>query len=795
MIYFDTETCGLHGPIVLLQYAYDDGPIELYHVWKEPIQKTLGLIEDFCYHREGVCGFNLAFDWFHICQTYTTLLLLKDQVGADQLPQDHITKYAYCEKDARFGPCLKPQTALDLMLHARKGPYQSLMNRGDITVKKIPTVLAQDLADELDHRIPFKDIYFARKENPKQRWTVQDIEIDGEIDPEFKNIVLKFSPSSSLKALAVDALEIDEKDLLKFSDAEPPKSSMPEELGYAPFALAIGQKGNWRGAWPDYGKIRVHIDHWYYNDRAKQYAEDDVKYTRDLHKFFSPVESGDDDSILACMVATVRWRGFKIDIEGIQKLRKECIEATQKLHFNFKSPEVCRRYITQVMSDVEKLAMKVDGKITTSGIVLEKIAKWKKAEVCDDCMGEGCNKCQEGLIETDERHPAAIRASEILSARRAVKAIELYDKLLKAGRFHASFKVIGTKSSRMSGADGLNPQGINRSKVVRKCFPLADDGEDLGSGDFDGYEVTIMIAVYHDERLEKDYLGYRDCHECKGQGCKECDGTGRLPQKLYAIAGEMFFPGKSYDQIMATKGLPNELDLYDRSKKGVLAIFYGGEGYTLSIRVGIPEEIGDQAFNKWLRRYPDWAAARKEIHQKFCSMQQPNGIGTKVEWREPAEYIESLLGFKRYFTLENWVCKTLFELAENPPRSWINIPMKVTRRDRVQTASGAARSALFAAAFAIQASNMRAAANHVIQSTGGEITKKVQRRVWDIQPAGIGTFLVRPFNVHDEINNVSDPSVTQQVQETVNQTVEECKQMIPLLKMDWKSQISTWADK
>ena len=44
--YLDTETCGLHGMAVLLQYAYDDGPIHLYDIWKEPVHKTLTLLEE-----------------------------------------------------------------------------------------------------------------------------------------------------------------------------------------------------------------------------------------------------------------------------------------------------------------------------------------------------------------------------------------------------------------------------------------------------------------------------------------------------------------------------------------------------------------------------------------------------------------------------------------------------------------------------------------------------------------------------------------------------------------------------
>jgi hypothetical protein len=66
-VYLDTETCGLHSMMVLLQWALDDGPINLHEVWRRPIRETLALIEWTCQHT--VVGFNLAFDWFHIVKT------------------------------------------------------------------------------------------------------------------------------------------------------------------------------------------------------------------------------------------------------------------------------------------------------------------------------------------------------------------------------------------------------------------------------------------------------------------------------------------------------------------------------------------------------------------------------------------------------------------------------------------------------------------------------------------------------------------------------------------------------
>ena len=75
-------------------------------------------------------------------------------------------------------------------------------------------------------------------------------------------------------------------------------------------------------------------------------------------------------------------------------------------------------------------------------------------------------------------------------------------------------------------------------------------------------------------------------------------------------------------------------------------------------------------------------------------MKQPAGIGSQVIWDDPAEYVESFLGFRRYFTLENKICRALFDLARHPPKGWRNHQVKVVRSNRYQTAGGAVASAL-----------------------------------------------------------------------------------------------------
>lgn len=858
--YFDTETCGFHGPMVLLQYALGEGDIYLHEPWHEPIIDTMLLIEEMSKHRGGIIGFNLAFDWFHMQREYTILEeLLKRGHSPQTLPVEIIDEFALAESTARDGSCVKPVTALDLMLHARKGPYQTTMDRKDIRIRRVPKPLAYPLAKELERRIPLPDIYFAKRKNktaPKwQVYTIKNVKT-GKDDPDFVDVVMKFAPSSALKVLCMDAGIVEKDVRLLFSDVAVDEVYRPVEITWAPFATALSskeenwecQKGKKKGyAWP--GVIEKHIDHWRYDDLAREYAFADVSDTRGLNHHFGDPPLGDNDSILSCMVGASRWRGFTADMDMLFDLDRQ---EMAKIARAPKAPHHVYKYLNEVMSETELESLKDrEGKVSTKRTILEEIEKWET----DDESGNRV------------KHPAATRATEVLEARKGHNKHTLFHKIMQAGRLHASASVIGSLSSRMSGrtevgdgrrASSINALGIQHDKFIRRCFRLAHKGQVLNGGDFDAFEVGIADARYDDPELRKqltscnecDYqhtpdefrevsacpncgCSYTACKNCKKQvvvtqpsdvklrqmgmsdsitlqilnpaalivkqcGCGNCEpypnyeGTFR---KIHALFAMELFPGNTYDDIIATKG-SGDNDLYDKGKRGFFGgCLYGGDENTLEDRIGIPLEDGRKARERFFYKYKGIQNAQTDIFNNFCSMRQPGGIGTAVEWHEPAEKAVSLNGFPRFFSLENKICKALFTLAENPPKPWTQLRLKVIRRDRVQQAGGAVRSALFASAFAIQAASMRAATNHEIQSTGAIETKDLQCRIWKLQPSGIHDWHVQPFNVHDEVMAPSKPELSEPIEEIVDDFIEERKSLIPLLKMDWHSNMKNWAEK
>ena len=268
-------------------------------------------------------------------------------------------------------------------------------------------------------------------------------------------------------------------------------------------------------AWP--GVIDKHIEHWATRPDAREYANDDIVYTRALDKHFGYPTPGDNDSTLACMVPVVRWHGFAINKAGMAELLAKAQAVVAHSPVNINKPGEVRAFITAAMDPTETIILEESTKKSN----LEAINNWEIAaqEPCGRCEGTpGCARCGGTGIVQPGKHPAAIRSKRILDVKVAAKEIELYKKLLLAGKFHASFVVIGTLSSRMAGADGLNPQGIKHAKDVRKMFPLFWEAMILCGGDFDSFEVTIADAVYNDPALRKDLTTKGPCPKCAGTG-------------------------------------------------------------------------------------------------------------------------------------------------------------------------------------------------------------------------------------------------------------------------------------
>jgi hypothetical protein len=548
--------------------------------------------------------------------------------------------------------------------------------------------------------------------------------------PGLPDVVLRWGASRGLKPIGRHVLG------LEVLEYDMPSQFRPKERLFDPF-------GDGWVAHSDY-----HDAFWRVDPRARRYAMEDVsKLTYGLWEHFGKPPVNDTDSVLAWLIGASRWRGFSLDLALLREIRDE---AEVAMNAAPRAPKPVLYGLQQRCGPMEAINITDTCAETLAGIAGSREGgEWKG--------GWG------------DAHPAAQFARAVVTARSKEKERDMAEKLLSVGSFHPDAKVIGALSGRMSGAGGINMHGIpgaQKGSRMRHAFLLAEPGEEgLDAGDFESFEVAIAAAVYDDANLTADLM------------------SGK---KIHAIYGSVMLE-LEYAVVKADKAL------YNDSKRAFLGRLYGAQDPKVATVLKRPIEQIQRNEKKLAGRYPGIGKARQETADRFCSMRQPGGVGTRVEWHEPAEYEESLFGFRRYFTLENQICRVLYELGQSPPEELRGLDLVQRTKGRTQTAGGAVQSAIFAAAFGIQASAMRQAANHRIQSTGAWITKELQRALWDHQPVGVHSWRVRPMQVHDEIQCPRIPSLD--LGATVQGVVDRFRPRIPLLRMDWMRGLRSWAEK
>ena len=776
--FLDTETCGRYGVPVLLQYQRNDDPIVLVDLWTTPAAQCMYLIERMVNNR--VIAHNINFDWQMVSKWYNMCRLVPTPAH-DCMADFSMEQRIAMEYESRNGLCLKPSAAVDTMLLSAKGDNQSsLMAAKPIYVRRVPIDYAQKLADELTARTDLPWILFAgKKQEPFAKWNVLErVDDDGEVDLQFADVVLKFKPSNGLKQLHRFLFN---SKLDSFADVMP--AEFPDGPGYCPYVTPLldicndnytyeivksGKKVKQK-LWP--ALIDDHIEFWATNERARTYGQNDIVMLNDLYKHFGAPDN-DDDAILACQIASVRLVGFPICTDSMQVERERSSELVKTAPVNVNSPKQVKEYIAEVLDPMEQLIVAKSANAET----LEAIVKEFTLEEEEDCECEDqkfCLRCGGTGVVGPGPMVVAQRAKKIEEIRDHKKRVELFDKLLLAGRAYPNFRAVGTKSGRLSGTDGLNFQGINSSILVRSMFTLADPGEVLSGGDYDGQEVAIAGTTMNDDALLDDMK--------KGK-------------KIHGLfAAELF--ETTYDDILSTKE-DDPLDRYGKGKSAVFLTIYGGTYQTMAQRAGVPVEVAEKAFTAFVAKYPGVGHTKKMINDRFSAIERtPEG---KMKYVRPeTQYIESIFGFRRHFSTEFKLQEMIFDLATNLPDEWREDQRKIvrdTKNQREQTMAGALCSALFGAAYSVGNGVIRAANNHLIQSAGRTITVGLQQKLWTLQPVGCQPFEVKPMSVHDEIAAVTPERNVEPVSDVVRQTLDDQCEIVPLLMMDWGRRLGSWGD-
>lgn len=717
---FDSETLGLTGPMVLLQYQINDQPIKLWDIWLNEAGETRELIEYIA--RQNVVGFNLTYDWFHLTKIYNLLTTLSPNAK----PIDHIDAIVEVDEANYAYYCLRPRSACDVMLQARQDKYQHVMGRDDIYIRKVPTDAADELKEYLEENIKLPDICFAKSSKGYQ-WRIQSV--DGRDD--VVNLVLQFNASGNLASLAKEVLNKEKLDWPIPPEIMPAKDS---DLSWKPY----GQHGStpWRSL------IEQNIEYWRNDPKAREYGKVDVELTYELYRALD-CHLGDDNSMLACAVGAARWKGFAIDHNRVKVLTDEYQEAVDSCEVSFNSPVQVKEQLHSLLDPAEKL------------LVSSVDAKTLKALKDHSEAGELCTK--------------------VLAARKADKRLGILNRLNKINALHPDFKIFGTKSSRSSGGseegkgESINPQGIPREKQFRSCFPLAYSDELLIGGDATSYEIAIMADAY---------------------GCESLKDRLKEGLKYHALMGEVWLNVK-YDDAL------NNKEIYDKLKATNFAYGYGGQEAKVAETLGVTVPEARAAMDRLKDIYPEIIEKRNEVELKFCSMRQPGGVGTNVEWHDPDDSISTMFGFKRYFTLENQVCHDLYNISQSY-RSLVKGEVDRHRdpdNPRLQSYTGAIKTALFAAAFNIQAKNMRAAVNHIVQGAGAHMTKRFQAMLNEIQPPGVHPYYIRLLQVHDELMAVClNEEIAEETRLVRDQFIRTYREYVELLDWEW-DYLDDWSDK
>lgn len=779
--YFDTETMGLYGPAVILQAQFGDDKPFIHDLWNSTVSATRGVISRIVECR--AVAHNLTFDWQKISQFYNAATALERQFGPSTRPIYHLANMSDVIYNARQDFCLKPPAAVCTLLLCQKQIGGASLATKEIRVRKIPADVAPFVADLLNKHTDLPEIMFARRQ-PGDRW-VTALSDEGE---EWLDVALRFAPSNALKDIA--RLVLGEEDTQKIG-GEIQTPEFPYECGYAPYAKMLDEGDGFTTVdrrrsngdkfqvrlplWPR--RLRDHLKFWTTPDTPQErYALDDIRLLRKLDEHLGCVAT-DFDSELSCQVASVRVAGFEIDPAKLEREIRSSTKAVESAEVNVDSHVQVRKYVSEALDPMEAL-------VVADGCDKAKLKSIQRTFVLDErevCCKSGCPRCGGTGFVGPGPMPVVDRAGHILNVRKHRKRKQLYDKLAVSKGAFPSFRVIGTKSGRMSGADGLNYHGIDGSREIREIFTLAEPGWVVCGGDMNSQELAIAAQVMNDSNLEADIAKGKSLH-----GVFAAEASG-LP----------------YEQIMRHKEdkTTAEANWYKKAKICVYAILYGAASFNISLTLGCDVDEAEETIQKFFKKYPYMAEVRRAVRESLtCVRSDPDGRMTVSQPNQ--DYVDSVFGYRRSFKCEFSVANILFQTMKSLSTPAVKTRMemfdsnrKVIRKDTKgpQPIKAAIASALYGAIFSVQGKIVRAALNHHIQSAGRTCTLRVQKRIWDdVQPVGIHPFLVKLLSVHDEIITTSAPENAIKIEKAVVSEMESLCETVPLLSLDWASNVGSW---
>lgn len=340
---------------------------------------------------------------------------------------------------------------------------------------------------------------------------------------------------------------------------------------------------------------------------------------RDMEELFYEVELP-----LVVVLGDMQYRGFKIDIAELQRLRVELDGKLEKLtseiydmaggEFNINSP----KQLSEIL--FEKLGL-IPGKKTKTGYSTN-------ADVLEKLRGEHC------IVE------------KILEYRQLSKLKSTYIDGLEAvvdkntDKVHSNFNQTITSTGRISSTEP-NLQNIpirtEEGRKIRKLFISKSSEYKLVDADYSQIELRVLAHISDDEKLKESFFEKLDIHS--------------------KTASEVF--GVPLEEVTAT--------LRGRAKAVNFGIVYGISDYGLSRDLNIPRKEAKEYIDNYFRNYP-------KVKDYMDSV---------VKTGKEKGYVETILNRRRYIPELN---SRNFNIRGFGERIAMNTPIQGSAADIIKVA-------------------------------------------------------------------------------------------------------------
>jgi DNA polymerase I-like protein with 3'-5' exonuclease and polymerase domains len=670
-LYLDTETVGLMGPVKLIQYSIDRGPVQFIRLpkgWLEVRNPEIEKLFALLYRRDvTLIGFNAGFDLFKLYQLAHQML---------ELPQT--------SRERPVPPFLCK--TLDLYTHAvRVGPFApwaftKKTGRRVVMLRRVP-VVAKDLVAEVVEREMSKRLPAGVKVKRSEH------KIAGKKDL----ITLSWITiaSNGLKALAE---HFSGEPPIKLADVWP---------------LPDWKEETWLPYWehdPRYEAVEAECDKVLSGElecskKFYEYAERDITNLYVVEDGLKNPQPDHHDAAVEC-VAYTRYYGFEVDGEALERTlahyRAQVASCESLLAgTNLRSSKDRLRRLKQELPFIGN-----SSKITLKSIVNDpKYANHSIYPVCQAMLGYGAAK---------QRLDQALKLAQC-----------------QTGRAHPELRVMGTATNRMAGAAGFNYQGIAQvEKINGQLIGLRACIKTAAGGDFKSFEVAIAASAWQDRQMLSDLDNEVDMHTAVMVTAHPAV-KGKLTYEE-AIAAKEDKSNPFYPLVKRCR---------DETKRITFGILYGAAAPKINEVLGfnIDDPRGQEVLDGFFTRYADAGAFRAQEERRFCTADvetwDVNSVSTM------ARNASNLTGSTRHFDFECDVAAILWKIGRNfgkyvdvariPTGTIVRTEMK-----DIQTIKGAVQSAFLGGALAIQQAVCRAAINTPIQAAGGNLTKMLKAKLW-----------------------------------------------------------------